>query len=280
MKMKRGLKTGLGFTLIELLVVIAIIAILAGLLLPLLVRARLRVQAVQCMNNGRQLMLAWRYYCEDNNDKVPSAYGSPGDWWPFQSMSWTGHAVTDGINQFNWDPNVTVMKCNLWPYCGKSPAIFRCPADTKYPCIASSGPNKGQLVPRVRSFSMLSWFNGEDAADFGAGYVKYAKMSQVLNPGPSMTMLFVDERADSINDGEWCTSMVGYDPSSPATWSLVDIPANYHGGACGFAFADGHDEIHKWRDVALTIPMGHGPNISAPRSQDAIWIMEHSTRKP
>src|SRR5579863_10443026 len=77
------------FTLIELLVVIAIIAILASLLLPLLGRARLRVQAVQCMNNGRQMMLAWRYYCEDNNDKVPSAFGSAADWWPFDSMSWT-----------------------------------------------------------------------------------------------------------------------------------------------------------------------------------------------
>ena len=127
---------------------------------------------------------------------------------------------------------------------------------------------------------MLSWFNGSDADGFGPGYVKYTKMSQVIKPGPAMTLVFLDERADSINDGEWCSSMNGWDPAAPNAWSIVDIPANYHAGACGFAFADGHDEIHKWKDVVLNIRMGHGPNIGAPNSKDAYWIMEHSTRRP
>src|SRR5579859_1901010 len=73
-----------GFTLIELLVVIAIIAILAAMLLPALGRAKLKAQGVQCMNNGKQMMLAWRLYCEDNADKVPTAWGYPGtDWIPY-----------------------------------------------------------------------------------------------------------------------------------------------------------------------------------------------------
>jgi prepilin-type processing-associated H-X9-DG protein len=95
-----------------------------------------------------------------------------------------------------------------------------------------------------------------------------------------MTIVFLDERADSINDGEWCISMFGWDPYQPSSWRIVDIPGNYHGGACGVAFADGHSEIHAWRDVALTIPMGHGPNTMAPNSKDAYWIMEHATRAP
>jgi len=213
-------------------------------------------------------------YAEDNSDKVPSAWQRQGDWWPAGDMSWTGNPNIDGANQYNWNPEITAKKSTLWPYCGNNAAIFRCPGDT-YSCMV-----KGQFLPRVRDISMNAWFNGAAASGFAPpGFRVYFKIGDCLNPGPARTFVFLDERPDSINDGELQVSMFGY-PDQPQQWSLVDLPANCHDGACSISFADGHAEIHPWQDVALTTRMGHGPNVSAPNSKDAYWLMDHSTRKP
>ena len=60
----------------------------------------------------------------------------------------------------------------------------------------------------------------------------------------SMTFVILDERQDSINDAYFVTEMNGY--PNLATTTIVDWPASYHCRAAGFAFADGHSEIHKW----------------------------------
>src|SRR5262245_50240254 len=135
-----------GFTLIELLVVIAIIAILAAMLLPALNKAKLKTQGIQCMNNHKQLCLAWRLYAEDNKDTlVYASDDGTGASNPFNQYSWTlSHMDFNPANQANWDVNYDLAQRPLWPYSGKASGIYRCPADHSF-----VKTDTGEIKPRV-----------------------------------------------------------------------------------------------------------------------------------
>lgn len=260
-----------GFTLIELLVVIAIIAILAGMLLPALSKAKTKAQGIMCLNSGRQMMVAWRLYLDDNQDKVPQSYN------PGSSAEWVhGSLDFNGGNRSNWDVNQDIKKSLLWAYCGNNAAIWKCPADL------STVRSGGVTYPRVRSIAMNAWFDSTDVAAFTSGCRIYKKMSDLVIPGPTLTWVFLDEREDSINDGEFVVSMNGY-PNAPQQWKIVDYPASYHNGAAGFSFADGHSEIKKWLDARTKPVLKKGQllplNVASPNNPDALWLMERSTRK-
>jgi prepilin-type N-terminal cleavage/methylation domain-containing protein/prepilin-type processing-associated H-X9-DG protein len=270
-RMNRPFRRLQGFTLIELLVVIAIIAILAGMLLPALAKAKAKAQGIKCMNSNKQMMLAWRFYEDDNSDKLIYSF-NPGN-----TAEWVhGSLDFSGANQSNWNITNDVMKSPLWTYGANSPDIWRCPADRSQVKVGS------QTLNRVRSMSMDAWLNSTDVSGFGPSGIRvYKTMSDLIDPGPSMTWVLMDEREDSINDGELCVGMFGY-PSQPAQWMLVDYPASYHGGAAGLSFADGHSEIHPWHDARTMPTLKKGTelslNVSSPNNLDMLWLMDHTTR--
>jgi prepilin-type N-terminal cleavage/methylation domain-containing protein len=276
------LKLGRGFTLIELLVVIAIIAILAGMLLPALGRAKGKAQGVFCLNNTRQLGLAWMLYADDHNGRL--AYNLGGDAKSRAvaqrtNINWVNNVMTWDLDDENTN-TLTITDAALAPYANKSVAIYRCPGDN----FLSSRQRSRGWQNRIRSYSMNAMMG--DAGEFSRtgfnknnpGYLQFFSITSV--PQPEGLFVFLDEHANSINDG--------YFVNRAYSTNWIDLPASYHNGAGAFSFADGHSEMHKWRNASTRQPVR--PDRIIPllpfaypqnESEDFDWVVDHmSVEKP
>lgn len=258
------------------------------MLLPALKKAKLKTYGIACMNNHRQLMLAWKVYADENRDLL--LYAS--SLWPHTAKDpdvWvTGWMNRDPNNPSNWDINADIVNSPLWTYSGKSPAVWKCPADHSTITLSS-----GEIKPRVRSMSMNIWVGGfrgmdqglSDSANgwaMGGGRWRvYLKTYDMVDPGPSRTFVLLDMREDSVDIGNFAPNMRGW-PDNPEQVGFYDLPGNYHHIANSFSFADGHAEIHRWRHPDTTPPLVRNGTVRdtflSPNNPDIQWLQEHSTR--
>ncbi len=262
-----------GFTLTELLVVVGTVAILGLFLLPAIAGTRPNSQVFQCLENLRQLTLGWQMYAEDSNGKLARNCEASQ-----QATTPTDPSIQPGGAWYQWCPGDVsryspystnfIQTGAIYPYV-KTVNAYKCPAEK---VVFFNNPS----FPRLRSYSMNCWLNpypGRDAAAIFGGQQSriFAKNTDLARLGPARTLVFIEENANSIDEGYFAGS-----PGLSGKW--INIPTARHDGAGGLSFADGHAEMKRWTDKVVLNFIARGSTFARdPASGDNAWLQERES---
>jgi len=276
-----------GFTLVEVLVVLAVIGILAALVMPALDRTRARADAITCLDNTRQLIMAVVLYVDDHDGSLPYNMNLYGNSYR-SNLNWANDVMTRDLSPDNTNLD-TLTQASLGAYASRNTAIFHCPADLSMSTI--------QLAAgwdhRIRSYSMNGMIGnpGQTSVNGGnannPGYHQFLKLAQI--PRPDQIFVFLDEQPDSIKDGSFLnpdSSNVNTlidDEGGGAFGQLewLDLPASYHNRNATFSFSDGHAEFHRWANPEKVRPsqpnLPYNPVVVTSYGNDFQWVSSHTS---
>jgi prepilin-type processing-associated H-X9-DG protein len=285
-KVQPGVSSKAAFTRTDLVFASATIGMLFLLAASATATTSTQSQSTGCVSNNRKLIDAWSHYAADNNGAMtgPVHGGLAQQALPFEGpgssatsarpwcVGWLDWTATPANTNHNHMTHPSYGSLAL--YLNRDKEVFKCPSDRYVsPAQASRG-----WTSRARSYcaniGLGDGNGGPGDGPWDPAYVKARRLSQLVNPDPSLVYVFIEEHPDSMNDG------AVFSPRFTGTRSWIDFPGNFHNGAATLAFADGHVEQKLWASNVRTLPVRYTFTSPAPSAGDQADILYLAARTP